>query len=173
MIHLILTLIFSAQFSFAQEFSRGILHQIDTTRIARKGNIMIQYRDVSVESIELKLNYEFEFRFMMMRRSEKGMTTQEIPADFKEEQGYIDLERDGIYEDDKVRLTHLGRTDWRSYYDCHVIHVFPKSRRANWEAEFTYCPDLPEIGIGKVEFSATNIPIIGNYSLTSQYRRQR
>lgn len=155
----------------AQSFSKGIVHEIQKDRIAKEGQIHIQYREVEEQRLELKFNYKFRYGILLYRGNYSGSRVQEIPAIFATEQGYIDLERSETFEDEKVILTHMGRKNWRHHYDCHVIGLTPKKDRANWKGILTYCPDLPEVGFARVEMIIDGVPVLGSHTLVSHYIR--
>jgi hypothetical protein len=169
LVGILFIILFSSEAFSESGFTRGIKHSIEKDRIARDGQIHIQYRELDHDFIELKLDYRFRYRVLLVGGSYNGTRLQQIPASFASLEGYLELEQVGSYEDERVRLDHRGRRRWQSYYDCHQIQLTPKGRRATWNGLLTYCPELPELGFAEIELQVREIPVLGTHTLKSRF----
>lgn len=172
-------IIFIATFSFlsltyATEFSSGVVHRIHKDKFAKEGQVRIKYRDhVSDEGIsgeeKIEVLFDFKFRYgvLLFRGNYEGQRTVIIPADFKTEEGHLQLESQKVYEDELVIMRHLGRRNILGLYDCHYVEFIPKTSTSGWSARIIHCPDLPELGIGSMELNVKKIPVLGDHTLTS------
>lgn len=151
------------------QYSSGIKHIVNKDKLADSGVIHIQYRPLDEGSFEARFKYDFKYKFLFISRHFQGEEIQAIPNSFLTEDGYLELEKTRRFEDDRVTLTYLKRSNWKDLYDCHMIKIVPKVS-VRWEGKFIYCPDLPETGIAQMQLTVKKIPFVGSHTFTSNYR---
>lgn len=154
-------------------FKEGLWHDVVPGDFAKKGTIYIQTRDLEEETqfFQARFKYDFDYKFLFFNRNLSGEKVVDMPIRFQTEQGFIDLERESVYEDDRVTLTHKGRLDWAPYYDCHLIRLVPKTSE-KWEGSFIYCPDVPKSGISEMRLTVKKIPLVGRKTIISKWRNR-
>lgn len=173
-ISLTLILLSLCSFSLASEFSQGVNHRILKDKFAKSGQVKIQYRDLenaenisADERIEVRFDFKFRYGILVFRGNYEGQKLIKIPAIFKTEEGHLALEQQKVYEDELVILRHLGRQDFRDMNNCHYVELIPKTSTSGWSGRMVHCPELPELGIGKMELTVRKIPVLGEHTLTS------
>lgn len=166
----VLSLIASISFIKANFNQEAILLKMKPDNIVKSGDITVKGAHLSDSESILTLNYRFQYSILFSTKTKNGNVQQVIPRKFTEEQGFIDLEREKIYRDEKVILKHLGRTNWELLYDCHKVKMIPV-QNSKWEATFTYCPEIPSAGWAKVDLLYKNIPFLGSRTFYAHYVR--
>lgn len=156
--------------ALTNQFNPGLEHQAIPDSLVKEGKVLIQTRDISetIDYFQTRIKYNFTVKVLFTTREREGEETFTLPTSFKSEQGYLDLELNDVYEDSQVKLTHLRRADWQSFYDCHVVELIPKYKDT-WDAEFLYCAQAPESGIVELRFRVKNVPIFGNHTIVSRW----
>lgn len=165
----ILSALFISQAQAQAQYSKGIQHIVIKDKLADSGAIHIQYRSFDEKSFEARFKYDFKYRFLFISRHFQGEEIQPIPNSYLTEDGYLELERTRRFEDSRVTLTYLKRSNWKDLYDCHMVKIEPKVS-VRWEGKFIYCPDLPETGIAQMQLTVKKIPFIGSHTFISNYK---
>ncbi len=154
------------------KFKEGLWHDVVPDNLAKKGTVYIQTRDLPEQSqfFQARFKYDFNYQFLFFNRNMAGEEFVDMPIRFQTEQGFIDLENEGTYDDERVTLYHKGRKDWAPYYDCHYVRLVPK-KSDKWEGHFIYCPDVPRSGISEMQLTVKKIPLLGEHTIVSQWRQ--
>lgn len=155
------------------QFNEGLWHDIVPDSLAKDGTIYIQTRDLPEEAgfFQARFKYDFNYQFLFFNRNMAGEEVVDMPIKFQTEQGFIELETEKSYEDERVTIYHQGRRDWAPFYDCHFIQLVPKSSQ-KWEGHFVYCPDVPKSGISEMQLTVKKIPFLGEHTIISRWRGQ-
>lgn len=96
-----------------------------------------------------------------------GEVVLELPPIFKDETGFLELERKKQMDIGKALLTHLGRRDYYEYLNGHLIQVSLHNGRG--EAQVFYHPSLPSPGWGELTITIkTDLPLLNRYTLIAQ-----
>lgn len=155
------------------EFFGDIHHNVVKDNFAKGGNIVIQTRELDKEDFfEVKINYNLKVKVLFFTKDVVGDEIIHMPHSYQTEEGFLNLERDGVYRDPRVNLVHKGRTDWGPYYDCHKVLIDP-ALHDRWEGEFVYCPDVPKSGIGQMKLIIKSIPFLGQGTVVSRWNGLR
>ena len=114
----------------------------------------------------VKLDYEVVKRWGVPVPSEylKGTDNRELPLDFIDERGYLNLEAKGPMDMEEAVVYHKGRVTVGKFSNGHHVKIVAKNGRS--ETEVFYHPNLPELGWGKVKLTVhTPIPFLKSYIL--------
>ena len=145
-----------------------INHRIKKDSLAQKGTLKIKSTPINEQSFLAQIEYDFTYKFLFRRRRLQGVEEQVLPVKYQTEEGYLELEQKGTFEDDQVILIHKGRVNSESLYDCHKVNIVPK-KSEKWEGIVTYCPDIPGLGFSKMELLKKKIPFLKEHTFYSYY----
>lgn len=138
----------------------GKLHQ------GGKASADIISTDTHKKVILVRLNYEVYKKTLVPVPDEylKGSSDQELPLEFIDERGYLNLEQSKTRELEDAILIHLGRVSLGGHTNGHHVRIKAKNGRS--ETDVYYHPHLPELGWGKVRLVLhTPIPLLKNYAM--------
>lgn len=91
-----------------------------------------------------------------------GENVIELPPEFRDERGYMELEAKGSMDIEDAKLQFIRRTKWQSYKDAYQILILPKNGKS--KIEVTYHPSVPAAGWGRVIVTfISNIPLLNGY----------
>lgn len=93
--------------------------------------------------------------------------SMELPIEFQDERGYLELARRGTIEIEKATLTYLGRVNFGKYENAHLIRIVGKNGK--FECEVTYHPQVPELGWPHVELTL-HVSILKNYKIVAELK---
>ena len=97
----------------------------------------------------------------------QGSSDLELPVQFRDERGYLELEKLGSMEIEKARLNYLGRTACAGFQDCHKVEVLPQNGKS--KTHVVYHPTLPGVGWSSVKVVfLMDIPLLKNYTLIAE-----
>jgi hypothetical protein len=124
--------------------------------------------DVEVKTYEktmiVNLNYDIDKKALVPIPSKvlKGKKDFEVPLIFKDEQGYLELERLGFMETEKAFIKFIGRVNLGELTNAYSFEILPKNGKSKLEG--VYHPTLPGIGWKylKLKFLG-NIPLLNGY----------
>lgn len=112
----------------------------------------------------VKMNYQIYKRGWVPVPDDqlKGETVIELPAAFKDERGYLELETRGTMSVPDAELKFIRRTNLGKYKDAFEAMVLPKNGRS--KIEVIYHPDIPGAGWGQVRtIFISDIPLLNGY----------
>ena len=138
----------------------GKLHQ------GGKASANIISTDAIKKVMLVRLNYEVYKKALVPVPEEylKGSSDQELPLEFIDERGYLNLEAMKTQELEDAILIHLGRVAIAGHINGHHVRIKAKNGRS--ETDVYYHPHLPELGWGKVRLVLhTPIPMLKNYAM--------
>jgi hypothetical protein len=94
----------------------------------------------------------------------KGTEKQELPLEFIDERGYLNLEAKGSLQLEDATVYHVGRLKLGKRSDVHHVKIVAKNGRSM--TEVFYHPQVSELGWVKVKLTLyTPIPMLKNYSM--------
>lgn len=131
-----------------------------------KASASVLSTDAQRAVMVVKLEYEVVKKALVPVPSEylRGGLNQELPLEFIDERGYLNLEINRTLDLPEAILIHLGRVTIGSYQNGHHVRIKAKNGRS--ETDVYYHPNLPELGWGKVGLMLhTPIPMFKDYSL--------
>ncbi len=146
--------------------NESITHIVQRDSLVKSGNVVLTTRNIGSETFTLQIDYNVKASAFFITRDFKGTKNIDLPIDFLDPYGYQELEEQRVRDDSRAKIVHKGRYQSGLYYDCHVIHIFPKDGK-NWDGIFTYCPSVPSIGFIKTEITMRKIPWIGTHTIRS------
>jgi hypothetical protein len=99
----------------------------------------------------------------------KGIEKQELPLEFIDERGYLNLEAKGPLNLPEAVVFHLGRVKLEKRSDVHHVKIVAKNGKS--ETEVFYHPHVPGLGWVKVKITLhTPLPILKNYEIQTVLR---
>lgn len=131
-----------------------------------KASASLLSTDAARNVMVVKLTYEVQKKALIPVPSEflKGEDKQELPLEFIDERGFLNLEVKKTMELPEATLVHLGRVVLGSHTRAHHVRIIAKNGRS--ETDVFFHPHLPELGWGKVRLLLhTSIPFLKDYSL--------
>lgn len=94
----------------------------------------------------------------------KNIFMFELPLDFQDERGYLNLEQGKIIETDKVTAKHVGRVTLGKFTNAH--HVKITGKNGKYVCDVYYHPSIPELGWSKLGLWL-NLALLSNYQLNA------
>lgn len=131
-----------------------------------KASASILSTDTQRGVMVVKLEYEVIKKALVPVPNEylKGGLDQELPLEFSDERGYLNLEAKGTMDLPEATLVHLGRVTVNGNLQGHHVRIKAKNGRS--ETDVYYHPHIQELGWGKVGLLLhTPIPLLKDYAL--------
>ena len=135
---------------------KGKLHSGGVARIEITKN--------STEQFSTKMNYEIYKKVLVPIPDDvlKGETIIELPPEFRDERGYMELQTKGSMQIEDAKLQFMKRVAWRNHKDAYQILILPKNGKS--KIEVTYHPDLPAAGWGRIIITfISKVPLLNGY----------
>ena len=124
----------------------------------------------SSKSFTLKMSYRLQKKDLVPVPSKHlaGQTTIDLPEQFKDERGYLELEQKKTMNVDGAKLSYLGRTAIdKKLNDAHRILVTLKNGKG--KIEVIYHPQLPEAGWYRLSMTfISDIPLLNGYRVVGE-----
>lgn len=117
----------------------------------------------------VKMGYEIIKKAWAPISSEflKGEKMIDLPVQFKDERGYLELESHGSMTIPDGHIKFIRRTNLGDKYDAYEVLVLPKNGKA--KIELIYHPDLPSVGWGRMKITfISQIPLLNGYEVTME-----
>ena len=92
----------------------------------------------------------------------KSSMTLELPLEFADERGYLNLEVTKSRDMKKATLHHAGRVDIGKYKNAHHLRILNK--KGKFECDLYYHPSMPELGWPEMRL-ILNVSILKDYEL--------
>ncbi len=145
-----------------------LIHSINKGKLHKSGRLEVQIvsKTESDFNVEIKYSLKKKSIYPIPDSVLNGSTDITLPIDFAHESGYIKLEEVGEIKVGKATVTFLKRVNYKNLYDCYQFQVTPKNGK--WIGTFLYHPDVTSVGWVTSEITIKKIPIIGDYTMTSQ-----
>lgn len=112
----------------------------------------------------VKMGYEVYKRSWVPAPPEalKGDTVLELPTEFKDERGYLELETRGTMSIPDAELKFIRRTNLGKYKNAFEVLVLPKNGKT--KIEVIYHPEVPEAGWAQVRITFISpVPLLNGY----------
>ncbi len=165
MIKLLCLLLFTSSL-FASEVAH---YKIRPGKFHKGGKIKISVQETKHHAI-VKINYKVKKKAFVPvpRKYLSRVYSRAIPLKLMQERGYDELAKKGVMNLPKARIKYLGRKDYHSYRNCHVIKILP----TNGKSELTafYHPNIPAAGWVYVKIKIKNIRFLKSYTMEAKYR---
>jgi len=94
----------------------------------------------------------------------KNTMTFELPLDFQDERGYLNLELDKTKDMGKVTVQYAGRVSLGKLSNAH--HVKIRGKNGKYVCDIYYHPSLPELGWSKIGLWL-NLALLSNYQMNA------
>lgn len=144
-------------------------YKITEGKLHKGGNATVTVVD-DTKSFTLKMTYRLQKKDLVPVPSKhlSGQTMIDLPGQFKDERGYLELEQKKKMDVDGAKLTYLGRTAIdKKLNDAHKILVTLKNGRG--KIEVIYHPQLPEAGWYKLTMTfISDIPLLNGYRVVGE-----
>jgi hypothetical protein len=116
--------------------------------------------------MQVMLSYEITKRPLVPAPEEylKGSEKQDLPLEFIDERGYLNLEAKGPLKLPDATVYHLGRVKDGSRSNAHRVKIVATNGKS--ETEITYHPHIPELGWVRVKLTIfTPLPLFKSYTM--------
>jgi len=160
----IITLLLSIFFINMVSASDTANYHILKGKLHSGGSAKVVITENSPERYVAKMTYEIEKKILVPIPDDvlRGENIISLPPEFRDENGYMELETKGIMEIEKARLQFVKRVKWKTYNDAYQIIIFPKNGKS--KIEVTYHPSVPAAGWGRVIVTfISNVPLLNGY----------
>jgi hypothetical protein len=94
----------------------------------------------------------------------KGTHRQELPKMFRDETGFIELERMKKIVVKEADIIHMGKFSYNGYTNCHKVQIRAHNQKSVMEV--IYHRSAPKTGWLKLNMTIYKIPVLESYSLT-------
>lgn len=163
-IPLIIITLLTSQFVHAKanyKIAEGKLHKGGSATVAVVDN---------AKAHTLKMSYRLQKKGLVPVPSHhlSGETLIDLPVQFKDERGYLELEQKKKMDVEGAKLVYLGRTVInKELDDAHKILVTLKNGKG--KVEVIYHPQLPEAGWHKLSLTfISKIPLLDGYQVMGE-----
>lgn len=116
--------------------------------------------------MQVLLSYEIVKRPLVPAPEEylKGSERQDLPLEFIDERGYLNLESKGPLKLPDATVYHLGRVKAGTRTNAHRVKIVASNGKS--ETEITYHPHIPELGWASVKLTIfTPLPLFRSYTM--------
>ena len=141
-------------------------YQIMKGKLHSGGKARVEVVQSSSEAFIVKLNYEIIKKILVPIPSDqlKGESVFELPPEFRDERGYLELETKGVMNLPNATLKFVKRLQWNQLNNAYQILILPKNGRSQIEA--IYHPSIPAAGWARISITfINNIPIFNGYQV--------
>ena len=149
----------------------NLMYKIQPGKLHQGGTLELFVSSVSVEKnvMDVVIKYDVIKKPLVPVSADllKKSMTLELPLDFQDERGYLDLEIKKSLDSEKATIHHAGRVDIANYKNAHHIRILNK--RGKFECDVYYHPDAPELGWPQVRL-LLNVAILKNYEMKAQLK---
>lgn len=140
-------------------------------KLHKGGNVIIKVLDTT-NTFSVKLNYQVVKKALVPVPSEhlKGDITTDLPYQFKDERGYLELETKREMKIDRAKLKFVKRLDYGKYKNAYMIEVLPDNKRS--KTTVIYHPDIAAVGWAKVVITfISDIPLLNGYEIAAELKK--
>jgi len=155
-----LSLIFSMNLLAAEDTAH---YEILKGKLHRGGSATVKVLPDS-DNFVVDLNYKIQKKALVPVPDKhlSGKTTVELPIQYRDERGYLELEEKGTVEIEKARLVYQKRVNVAEYKDAHQILILPSNGKS--KTQIIYHPDAPALGWLRVKvIFVSDIPLLNGY----------
>ena len=156
------------------DINETIIHKVEKGFLHKGGKIKISVqKDENVsgeEKLKLDINYRLKKRALLPVSAKKlrGNYELEIPMDFSDERGYLNLAQEGRISLEKADLVYLGVENVKWFHNCHKVSILPHNKKSKIIAY--YHPSAKSVGWVKLELTLLKVPVISPYTIKSYLR---
>ena len=139
-------------------------------KLHKGGTVTVKVID-TVNAFKVKTTYEIDKKAWVPVGSEylKGETITNLPEQFKDERGYLELETRKEMKIEKAKLKFIKRTTVGKNKDAFVIEVLPDNNKSR--TTITYHPDLPALGWASVVITfISDLPLLNGYQVIAELK---
>lgn len=119
----------------------------------------------------VKLIYDIQKKMLVPFPGDylKGEYTVELPLEFKDEQGYLELEQKGSLSIPKGQAKFIKRIDMGQWKKAYEVEVLPQNGK--FKMRLIYHPEIQALGWAQVDLIfLMDIPLLKNYDVTARFR---
>lgn len=144
-------------------------YKVAEGKLHKGGKATVSILD-NLNRYSLKMTYQLEKKKLVPvpEKHLSGETTIDLPLQFKDERGYLELEEKKEMNIEGAKLTYLGRTHINNLLkDAHRIMVHLKNGKGR--IELVYHPNLDVAGWEKLTMTfISDIPLLNGYRVTCE-----
>lgn len=160
---LILLILFFTQIAGAADIAQYL---IEKGSLHKGGVASVEITNDTEEKFTAKMNYEIYKKILVPipESKLKGQAIFDLPTEFRDETGYLELEAKGTIEIQEVTLEFIRRTTWNNLENAYEFFIIPKDGES--KIKVIYHPSIAAAGWANVEvtFISTS-PILNGYKL--------
>lgn len=119
----------------------------------------------------VRMGYQIEKKALAPVPSEylKGEEIIDLPVQFKDERGYLELETKGTMSIPDGMIKFIKRTTIGDKKDAFLVVVLPKNGKS--KIELVYHPELPSVGWGRMQVTfISKVPLLNGYEIAMQMK---
>lgn len=162
------SILFSILFTLSlHSYGDVIFHNIAKGKHHKGGEIKIEALEANSDSFVAHISYKIKKKIYIPIGSNKlkGSVKQSLPTTFSEKEGYDYLQSIGSLKVKKATVKFIKRESIGSYYDSYKIQILPDNGK--WKGYLWYHPSVNGVGWLKSELTLLDIPVLGDYGLSS------
>lgn len=145
-------------------------YNVKEGKLHKGGNLQVKVLD-TLQTFTVHLNYEIVKKGWVPVPSEflKGDMTTNLPEQFKDERGYLELETVGTMKVDKATLKFVKRMNYGALKDAFLIEILSDNKKS--KTTVIYHPELPAVGWAKVEITfMSDIGLLDGYQIIAELK---
>jgi hypothetical protein len=160
---LMTTSLFASVDTLSYKIQPGKLHQGGTLEA------FVAKVDTEKNVMDVTIKYDVVKKPLVPVSAEllKSSMTLELPLEFQDERGYLQLEITKVRDSEKATIHHAGRVDIGNLKNAHHIRILNK--RGKFECDLYYHPSVPELGWPQVRL-LLNVSILKNYEMNADLK---
>lgn len=141
-------------------------YQIKPGKLHKKGTVTVSVRP-DLRTYVVDINYHLKKKSMVPVPDSllSGKKTMEFPPEFRTEQGYKNLEKNGTVDIPKARLHFVRRVELTGAKGAgYLLEVKPTNKKS--KLAITYHPSLPGTGWQEVRITLLSaLPVVDGYEI--------
>ena len=148
-----------------------LMYKIQPGKLHQGGTLEIYVTKVDTEKnvMDVLIKYDVVKKPLVPVSADllKSSMTLELPLEFQDERGYLELEITKVRDSEKATIHHAGRIDIGNFKNAHHIRILNK--RGKFECDLYYHPSAPEMGWPQVRL-LLNVSILKNYEMKADLK---
>lgn len=147
-----------------------IVHNIESGSLHSGGSLTLKILERRETEFDIEISYEIKPRLFVpvSREYRSGKMVTTLPIQYLDENGYLDLQREGSFAQQEASISYVSQEDFGEYYDSHHVRILPDNSK--WKLDIWYHPSVAAPSWPRLSLELSNIPLIGRYTVYSSLR---
>lgn len=140
-------------------------YSVQEGKLHKGGSLSVEVLD-ETNGFKVRMKYEIKKRPWIPISADqlKGETLLDLPEQFKDERGYLELESVGEMKVEGATIKFVKRVNIGTFKDAFEAEIFPNNGRS--KTTIIYHPLLKSAGWGKVEIKfISDVPLLNGYTI--------